>query len=567
VFIKLTRSGGRTYAQLAESYRDERGQPRQRTLATLGRVDEEGGQLDKVLGALLRARGHCGAPGAAPQVRFESALALGDVWALSELWRELGFDQLAAVFRRARYTLPVEHALRVMVFNRLCDPQSKLGVLRWLETVSIPGVQTAELTHQHLLRSMDALMEHHDAVNGVVAGLLRPLIDDELSVVFYDLTTIRTEGLSEQRDDIRRFGMSKDGAIARQFILGVVQTGDGLPIHHEVFAGNTAEAPTLEPMLKTVMKRFSHIRRMIVVADRGLLSLDNIEQLEQLRVGAHAQPLEFVLAVPGRRYADFEQALRPLARAIEQAAAKGQEFVGQARWQGRRLVVAHDPVRARENSARRREQIQQLEARGVQLAGKLDAQEAGQSWRGRKLSDSGAKARFFHEVCDAHLASIITVDLAGELFNYDIDQNALRRAELMDGKLLLVTNVTDLDSQQIVERYKALADIERGFKVLKSELEIAPVFHRLPERIKAHASLCFMALIVYRVMRRRLKLAGSELSPEGALEQLRRIQHHRISIDAGKPISGVSTIHQDQAAVLAALEVSKPADNAQISLL
>ena len=67
---------------------------------------------------------------------------------------------------------------------------------------------------------------------------------------------------------------------------------------------------------------------------------------------------------------------------------------------------------------------------------------------------------------------------------------------------------------ELVQRYKALADIERGFRVLKSEIEIAPVFHRLPDRIRAHAMLCFMALIVYRVMRQRLKLAKSDLSPE-----------------------------------------------------
>ena len=77
-------------------------------------------------------------------------------------------------------------------------------------------------------------------------GLLRPLIDDDLSVVFYDLTTIRAEGLSEQDGDVRRHGMSKEGVIARQFMLGVVQTADGMPIYHEVFDGNTAEAPTLD---------------------------------------------------------------------------------------------------------------------------------------------------------------------------------------------------------------------------------------------------------------------------------------------------------------------------------
>ena len=575
MFIKLTRAGGRSYAQLAESYRDERGRPRQRTLATLGRVDESGGQVDKVLNALVRARGGGGGGGAwarqaagAAQVRFESALALGDVWALGELWRELGFEAaLAAIFRRARYATPVEHALRSMVFNRLCEPESKLGVLRWLQTVSLPGVDAAALTHQQLLRSMDALIEHQAQVDACVAQLLRALIDDDLSVVFYDLTTIRSEGLSEQAGDVRRHGLSKDGGIARQFLLGVVQTAEGLPIHHEVFAGNAAEAPTLEPMLRSVLARFAHIRRLIVVADRGLLSLDNIEQLERLRVGRAAAPLEFILAVPGRRYGDFEAALQPLQGSIEQAAQHDQEFIGQTHWHERRLVVAHEPVRAREQSALRRRQIAALEARAAQMAGKLDQQDGGVAYRGRKLSDNGAKARLFHEVCEARLSRIVKVDLASELLSYDIDEQALARAELMDGKLLLVTNVADLDACQIVQRYKALADIERGFKVLKGELEIAPVFHRLPERIRAHASVCFMALIVHRVMRQRLKVAGSTLSPESALEQLRRIQHHRISIDAGAPISGVSTIHQEQAAVLAALKVSRPSENQQLTLL
>ena len=106
------------------------------------------------------SRGHCVrvASQRILRPRLKSALALGDVWALDQLWKELGFEGLARVFRKARYTTPGEHALRVMVFNRLCDPQSKLGVLRWLQTVSMPQVDVEALTHQHLLRSLDALI-------------------------------------------------------------------------------------------------------------------------------------------------------------------------------------------------------------------------------------------------------------------------------------------------------------------------------------------------------------------------------------------------------------------------
>jgi hypothetical protein len=104
-------------------------------------------------------------------------------------------------------------------------------------------------------------------------------------------------------------------------------------------------------------------------------------------------------------------------------------------------------------------------------------------------------------------------------------------------------------------------------RVLKSEIEIAPVFHRLPERIRAHASLCFMALILYRVMRQRLKLAGSSLSPEAALERLRRVQRHTVCINDGVPLRGISTINHEQASVLAALKLKKPTPDPQISLL
>ena len=166
----------------------------------------------------------------------------------------------------------------------------------------------------------------------------------------------------------------------------------------------------------------------------------------------------------------------------------------------------------------------------------------------------------------AHLANIVRVDLKSELFTYDIDPVAQARAEAMDGKLLLVSNVPDLTPAQIVARYKSLADIEHGFHVLKSEIEIALVFHRLPERIRAHASICFMALVLHRVMRQRLKLAGSALSPEAALHQMRQFQRHRVRIDGAEPIAGISTLHQHQADTLDALKIKKPSLNAQMSL-
>jgi transposase len=155
------------------------------------------------------------------------------------------------------------------------------------------------------------------------------------------------------------------------------------------------------------------------------------------------------------------------------------------------------------------------------------------------------------------LAKIVRIDLKSELFSYDIDEKALKRARLMDGKLLLVTNVKDLSPTEVVKHYKSLADIERGFKALKSDIEIGPVYHRLPERIRAHAMICFIALVLHRVMRMRLKAAGSEHSPMRALEQLRRIQYHQATL-GGSTVTGVSSMSREQLDIFKALSIEKP---------
>lgn len=566
MFIKVTHSGARRYVQLVEAYRDDEGRPKQRTVATLGRLDQLNTELESVISGLMRVTGKTlPTPPPAPVVSFESARDFGDVWALTELWNSLGFDRLRKIFRRTRHAIDVEALIRVMVLNRLCDPDSKVGVLRWLETVTLPGIMAESIDHQHLLRAMDALTAHQDEVDQVLSGLLRPMVDQDLAVVFYDMTTIRAAGLSQQEEDVRHFGLSKEGVIARQVMLGVVQTAEGLPLYHEVFDGNTAEVTTLKPVIEKIVKRFP-VKRIIAVADRGLLSTDNLADLQAITLPGGGT-LEFILAVPGRRYGDFVELLTPFHLAKCANANAKEEVLGEASWNKLRLIIAHDPQVALDAGAKRDSRIQALEQQAALWAGKLDGQDTGKRARGRKLSDGGARARFYHEVCEAHLARIVRVDLKSELFTYAIDERALTHARLMDGKLLLVTNTSDLLPAEVVKRYKSLADIERGFRVLKSEIEIGPIYHRLPDRIRAHAAICFMALILYRVMRSRLHASDTQLSPERALSKLRRIQHQRITLNNSQPIAGLSSITQEQTDILSALTLKKPTLDTQLTLL
>ena len=553
MFVKITTSGPRQYVKLVEAFRDEQGISRQRVIATLGRLETlRTGQSDALLYGLLRAAGKPTLEQGTGQVAFAPALAVGDTWMLSALWKELGFHDAFRRVLRPRRQFDAERLLRVMVFNRLCDPESKLGILRWLEGTRIPDVDSAAVTHQHLLRTMDTLDDCAEQMETTLSGLLRPLIDQTLSIVFYDLTTIRAEGGSGEDSDLRQFGLSKEGGLARQVLLGVVQTADGLPIHHEVFAGNSAETPTLVPTIKKVLERYP-IQRVVLVADRGLLSLDNLAELKTLRV--NDRPLEFILAVPARRYGEFDSLL---AEFQSTAQAATEEVVGELAWQGVRLIVAHRPEVAKEQSTARDERIAALEAEAARWAGKLDEQDGGKAFRGRKLSDAGTTARFYKAVSDAHLAHIIKVDLTAQAFTYDIDERALNRARMMDGKLILVSNMPDHTATDIVARYKALADIERGFRVLKSEIEIAPVFHRLPTRIRANALICFLALVLYRVLRMRLRDRQSPHSPERALEIVRRIQFHQVTLHQNQAASGLTTLSSEQKELFASVNLPEP---------
>jgi len=414
----------------------------------------------------------------------------------------------------------------------------------------------ADVPHQHLLRAMDALMDHAAAVEAALARQIRPLVDHDLAVIFYDLSTVRIHGEGAVEDDLRAFGMNKDvGGIARQFVLGVVQTADGLPLMHTVHPGNVAETKTLQGMLKTVLQRFP-VQRVILVADRGLLSLENVAELTAV---AEQEPggrkLEFILAVPARRYAELIETFRGLA--FDEAG------LAEAAFAGHRLIVAHDPLRAAEQGDRRRARIAELEAMAEKMVGKLDAQDAmretgGQTARGRRASDRGAYSRFTRAVAEAELTRFLKADFTADRFSWTVDEAAIAEAELFDGKLALLTNAPDLTPADAVVRYKCLADIERGFRVLKSDIEIAPVHHRLPDRIRAHALICFLALVLYRVMRMRLKAKGHAASPRTALDLLARIQKH--TAHAGdRTLHGISKTNPEQLDLFDAMNLPKPA--------
>jgi len=558
MYVRVSKSGNRSYLQIVEGYRDDSGRVKQRVVANLGRLDQLG---EKDVSALIHGLQRAvGLPAALPQApKFDAAKAFGDVWLLHQLWHELGLaDAVRRALRSSRRQFDAEALVRAMVFNRLTEPTSKLGVVEWLRhETSMPGIDPDTVHHMQLMRVMDALEENKDAVEQAVANQLRPLLDQDLSVVFYDVTSVQIHGTAQVDNDLRAYGQSKDiKGIGRQFALGVIQTAEGLPIAHEVFEGNVAETRTLVPILQRLQKRFT-FKRIVVVADRGLLSLDNISTLEDLG-RAQGVEVDYILAVPARRYAAFTDIIRDIQPALEGTGAPAdQDVITETLWEGRRLVIAHNPARAAEQSATRQNIISELDALGEALAKKLDAQDSGESSRGRRSSDRGAYQRFHKALLEKQMTRFIKPDLGSDSFTYVIDDAAIAQAARLDGKLLLVTSLAEMTPEEVVERYRSLADIERGFRVLKSEIEIAPVYHRLPDRIRAHALICFLALVLYRILRMRLKAAESPASPSKLLKSLSRIQKHTVHVGANA-YHGITRPDPEQLDLFNALKIELP---------
>ena len=128
---------------------------------------------------------------------------------------------------------------------------------------------------------------------------------------------------------------------------------------------------------------------------------------------------------------------------------------------------------------------------------------------------------------------------------------------MLDGKLLLMTNTNTL-AAEVVQRYQRLADVERGFRVLKSDIDIGQMYHRLPQRIGSHALVCFMALVLYRVTRMRLTAAKQSKSPATLLEHLKPIHQQTVQTTDGKTLTCLTEMRPAQKSLFAALDLALP---------
>lgn len=480
------------YYQLAEtSWDPAKRRPTAHIIHNFGRVDT----LDRA--ALLRlARSisrvcHKGLevpsdvapPGEA--IELEWARPLGVIHVARALWEALGIgDVLRNCERRWRRRAPHELALFAMVANRLCEPLSKLACHdHWMpERVYFPEAEG--LTLEHLYFALDFLDTHIEAVEREIFFRTADLFRADVDLIFWDTTSVYFDTDEEDADEetrrgktlppLRQRGHNKEGhAGDPQVVVGLALTRDGLPVRSWVFPGNTVDATTVAQVKESL--RGWQLGHAIFVGDAGMDSEANRHELAK-GLG------HYILAMPMGRLTEVQQEVlsRPgRFRTVNDQLEVKEVMVGEGARQRRYIVC-----RNREEAARQRHHRQELLGGLRQELTRLNPQAAAHTKRACELVASKRYGRYLARGPGGRLA---------------INAAAVRRAERMDGKYVLLTNDDTLTPEDVGLGYKAMMIIEACFRRMKTTgLRIRPVYHWTAHRIVSHVKLCVLALLLER---------------------------------------------------------------------
>ena len=388
---------------------------------------------------------------------------VGIQYVLGKIFDEIGFNQIQ------------ESLFKDLVLYRLVYPRSKLKTTEYLYRY-----EQKSYSEDEIYRYMDKLhASQQELVQQISFTHTRQILKEGIQAVFYDVSTIYFE--IEREDDLRKAGFSKDGKHKHpQIVLGLLVSRNAYPLAYDIFEGNKYEGDTFLPILEGFRHKY-HFEKLTVIADAGLLSKRNVEELSQ-------KGYEFIL---GARIKNEKEVIK---KAILKLRLKNGESRIISK-EGLRLVITYSEDRAKKDSFNRQRGLKRLE----------------KQLRSGKLTKSGINNKGYNKF----------LKMKGDV-TLEIDQEKVKQDVRWDGLKGYLTN-SSLTKEEVLENYRHLWQIEKAFRVAKNELRIRPIFHRKKERIEAHICLNFAAYKVYKELERILKEEKVELSPEKVIDIIQNI--------------------------------------------
>lgn len=497
-----------TYLKVVESRRID-GKMTQETLINLGNVSAwPEGKLQKAV-ELLAAFLKMDFPQLA-DVQFAECRQLGPYLVLSQLWDELGLDDIICrTLTERKIEIPVADYVKVMVFNRLVAPRSKRGVWeKATRDMQIPGLQTQDLTLHGFYRALEYLSVQKRPIEQALHQRVKDLFNQDLSLVFYDLTSSYFEGAACSK---AKRGYSREHRPdLLQIEIGLLVDAQGIPIGHEVFDGNIAEVSTVLGTLDRLKNDFG-LNRCIFVSDDGMASENNLAQIE-------ARGYEYITSLALRKSnagSDLLQQLPPLHTFQRLSDSLWFKPIQQAR--SIRYIAVYNPARAATNRLHRRARLRACLLELNRLANPPKG-------RGRKRTQeesAHAADRFLRQKHCHELLLLHKTEDGG--FRWTLDRIALKQERRRDGLMILQTNASHLSDQEVALGYRTLWRVENAFRHIKDVVQLRPIRHWSDPRVLGHVFICVMAYMLERLLDHRLEQAGENMTARTALDELSTI--------------------------------------------
>ncbi len=379
-----------------------------------------------------------------------------------------------------------DELFRHLVLYRLVYPKSKLKTTEYLYRY-----QQKRYSEDYIYRYMDKLHSNQkQRVQQISYDHTLSLFPNGIQVVFYDVTTIYFE--IDKEDDLRKTGFSKEGKHQNpQIVLGLLVSKNGYPLAYDIFEGNKFEGHTILPIIDRFKRKYK-LNKLVIVADSGLLSIKNIEQLQ-------SKDYEFIL---GARIKNESKTIKNKILALR--LKNGESSV--IKKGNLRLIVTYSDKRAGKNKYNREKGIRRLE----------------KQLKAGRLTKAHINKRGYNKF----------LQIDGQV-NISLNHQKIAQDKKWDGLKGYITN-SKLNKNQLIENYQQLWQIEKVFRVAKSELKLRPVFHYKQQRIEAHICLNFAAYKVYKELERYLKAKKSNLSPQKVIEIAQSIYQIEMIIPSTK---------------------------------
>lgn len=475
---RVPNRGSRPAVLLREAWREGK-KIRKRTVANLTDWPEEKVELlRRVLkGEMLVPLGE--------SFQIERTRPHGHVAAVLGSVRHLDVDTLIASRRSRERDLVV-----AMVVARILDPRSKLATARgfgeeggFSTMAEELGIESAEA--DELYRALDWLLERQARIEGKLAKKHLK----EGTLLLYDVTSTYFEGRS---CPLARLGHSRDGKKGKlQIVFGLLCTADGCPVAVEVFPGNTSDPETLAAAIKKARERFG-LKRVVLVSDRGLLT--------EARIEAELRPVDGLEWITALRAPAIQKLVEAGDLQLSLFDERDLAEISSAAFPGERLIACRNPFLADERARKRESLLGATEKELEKIAEAtrrtrrpLRGKDAIGVRVGRVLGRFKVGKHFRYEIEEGH-------------FRYERDEESIRREAALDGVYVIRTSVfgEDLGAEAVVGSYKSLSAVERAFRTEKTDLEVRPIHHRAPDRVRAHVFLCMLAYYVQWHMRQAL---------------------------------------------------------------